>query len=59
VHYHSQGDFQIDESSIFEIGGAGKTNKQISGLKNAYLVQDNIEIGRANRIPLWSFGLLY
>jgi predicted AAA+ superfamily ATPase len=59
VHYHSHGDFQIDESSIFEIGGAGKTNKQISGLKNAYLVQDNIEIGRANRIPLWSFGLLY
>jgi hypothetical protein len=36
-----------------------KQNKQIQGISNAYVVQDNIEIGFANHIPLWLFGLMY
>ena len=43
----------------FEIGGPSKTNKQIQGVPNAYLVIDGIEGGSNNRIPLWMFGFLY
>lgn len=59
VHYHSQGDFLVDEKQVFEIGGASKTGKQIKGLDNAYLALDNIEVGYANSVPLWLFGFLY
>lgn len=59
VHYHDKGDFIVDDSIVFEIGGAGKTSKQISGIKRAYLALDNIEIGDKNIIPLWLSGFLY
>lgn len=52
------GDFMIDDTYVFEIGGASKTNAQIAGLPNALLALD-IEGGSNNRIPLWMFGLLY
>jgi len=41
------------------VGGKSKTQKQIEGLKNAYIVKDDIEYGYKNVIPLWSFGLNY
>jgi predicted AAA+ superfamily ATPase len=61
VHYHDKGDFMINDSIIVEIGGKGKTMKQISGQyhQNAYLVLDDIEIGSNKIIPLWLFGFLY
>ncbi|MFO7934087.1 MAG: AAA family ATPase, partial [Bacteroidales bacterium] len=59
VSYSEKGDFRVDEKYIFEVGGKGKTTKQISGLKHAYVVQDDIETGTAGKIPLWLFGLLY
>lgn len=59
IHYHDKGDFLINDSMIFEIGGAGKTMKQISGIPKAYLALDNIEIGDKKTIPLWLFGFLY
>lgn len=59
VNYHHQVDFRIDEVYAFEIGGKNKSSKQIQGLKNAYIVKDDIEIGYANVIPLWLFGFLY
>jgi uncharacterized protein len=52
------GDFMVDDSFVFEIGGASKTNDQIRGVLNAYLALD-IEGGNNNRIPLWLFGMLY
>jgi len=52
-------DFFIDEKYSFEIGGKGKSQKQIKDLNNAYLVKDDIEIGADNSIPLWLFGFLY
>ncbi len=52
------GDFMIDSSYVFEVGGATKTNEQIRGVPNAYLALD-IEGGNNNRIPLWLFGMLY
>jgi len=52
------GDFMVDDTYAFEIGGSAKTNEQIRGIPNAYLALD-IENGNANRIPLWLFGMLY
>lgn len=53
------GDFMVDDKYTFEVGGSGKTAKQITGVDNAYIAVDNIEYGSANRIPLWMFGILY
>jgi uncharacterized protein len=54
-----QGDFLVDETSLFEVGGSRKTFDQIADIPNCYLAIDDIEVGNGNRIPLWMFGLLY
>lgn len=59
VTYSEKTDFTVDGKYNFEIGGKDKGQGQISGLKNAFIVKDNIEIGHNNQIPLWMFGLLY
>ncbi|MBD0833221.1 ATP-binding protein [Aestuariibaculum sediminum] len=53
------GDFLIDKTYTFEIGGKNKTKKQIAGMENAYIVKDGIEIGFGNVIPVWLFGFMY
>ena len=53
------GDFMIDGIYTFEIGGQGKTSKQIQGVPNAFLAIDETEFGSGNRIPLWLFGFMY
>lgn len=52
------GDFLIEGSILFEVGGSNKTSDQISGIPNSYLALD-IPSGNGKRIPLWLFGLLY
>ncbi len=59
INYPKKADFIINNKYIFEIGGKNKTGKQIKNIENSYVVQDDIEIGFANKIPLWLFGLLY
>jgi predicted AAA+ superfamily ATPase len=58
VYRSDKGDFNINNLT-FEVGGKSKTQKQIEGLKNAYIVKDDIEYGYQNVIPLWAFGLNY
>ena len=53
------GDFLVDNRYTFEIGGSNKTNRQIREVENSFVVQDNIETGFGNVIPLWLFGFLY
>ena len=53
------GDFRIDGSLIFEVGGKNKTFDQIASLPDSYLAVDNIESSVGHRIPLYLFGLLY
>ena len=55
----AKGDFTVNGKYIFEVGGSGKNFSQIAGIPDSYLAVDNIEIGFANKIPLWMFGLLY
>jgi predicted AAA+ superfamily ATPase len=58
VYRSEKGDFNINNLT-FEVGGKNKNQKQIEGLKNAFIVKDNIEYGYKNVIPLWAFGLNY
>ncbi len=59
IYYVDRGDFLVDETVTFEIGGKNKSFDQIKELENAFVVSDDIEIGFDNRIPLWLFGFLY
>lgn len=59
IQYAKQGDLQVDENYVFEVGGKKKGFSQIADLPNSYVVADNIEIGYGNKIPLWLFGLIY
>jgi predicted AAA+ superfamily ATPase len=58
VYRSEKGDFNIGNLT-FEVGGKNKTQKQIEGLKNAFIVKDNIEYAYKNVVPLWAFGLNY
>ncbi len=59
VNTSPKGDFLIDNKYVFEVGGRNKKSTQITGVADSYLVQDDIEIGYKNSIPLWLFGFLY
>ncbi|MBA7577637.1 hypothetical protein ES708_19490 [subsurface metagenome] len=48
-------DFLVTDKYIFEVGGK---NKSLSG-KSVFIAADGIEVGWANKIPLWLFGFLY
>ncbi len=54
-----QGDFKVDGRYTFEIGGKGKTFRQIAGIKDSYVFSDDLEMPRGNKIPLWLLGFLY
>lgn len=53
------GDFLINNKYTVEIGGANKTKKQIIDTADSFIVQDQIETGYLNTVPLWLFGFLY
>ena len=66
VYRSAKADFNINDltfactlRSTREVGGKSKNQKQIEGLKNAYIVKDDIEYAYQNVIPLWAFGLNY
>ena len=54
-----KGDFLVDATYTFEVGGKNKSFKQIKDMENSYVAADDIEIGFKNKIPLWLFGFLY
>lgn len=53
------GDFMVDNTYTFEVGGRNKTKKQIKEIEKSFIVSDDMEIGTENKIPLWLFGFLY
>jgi uncharacterized protein len=59
VELSGKADFLIDGKYTFELGGKGKSGRQLSGLSDGYIVADDIEQGLRNKIPLWLFGFLY
>lgn len=54
-----QGDFRVDGKWTFEVGGEGKTFNQIADVPNSFILSDNIEMPRGNKLPLWLIGFLY
>ncbi len=58
VRSSDMSDFCINDKT-FELGGRRKGTKQISDIKNSYIVKDDIEFGFDNIIPQWAFGLTY
>lgn len=58
IFHARQGDYEV-LGKTFEIGGKNKTRRQISSLKDAFLVKDDIWIGSPGEIPLFYFGFLY
>lgn len=59
VHMPKQGDFFVDNTFTFEVGGKGKSKKQIAEIENAWVVKDDLEFPVGGQLPLWMFGLLY
>ena len=54
-----RGDFLVDGKWLFEVGGAGKGFNQIKNMPDSFVVNDDMEIGIGNKIPLWLFGFFY
>ena len=54
-----RGDFLVDDTYLFEVGGKKKSFKQISDIADSFVVSDDIQVGSGNRVPLWLFGFLY
>lgn len=60
LEFAQRGDFVVDESLVFEIGGRNKDFSQLKDEKRpAYLALDDIETAGERKIPLWLFGFLY
>lgn len=53
------GDFIVDGTYVFEVGGPTKAAQQIQGIPNSFIAADGIKTGGGNKIPLWLFGFLY
>ncbi len=54
-----RGDFLVNNSLTFEIGGKNKSFNQLKNMEDSFVASDEIERGFGNRIPLWLFGFLY
>jgi predicted AAA+ superfamily ATPase len=59
INTSKESDFLVNDTYTFEVGGKSKKTTQIKGIQNAFVVSDNIEVGFANKLPLWMFGMLY
>lgn len=53
------GDFMVDGRLTLEIGGPGKTNKQIQALPDAWTVKEGLEVAAGRSLPLWLLGMVY
>ncbi len=53
------GDFRVDGRWVFEVGGENKSFDQIAGMPDSYVLADDIEYPKGNKLPIWMVGLLY
>ncbi len=53
------GDFLVDDTLLFEVGGKKKNFHQVKSHNSAYIACDEIEQGIGAKIPLWLLGFLY
>lgn len=55
----TQGDFKVDGKWTFEVGGEKKSFAQIADIPDSFVLADDIEMPRGNKLPLWMVGFLY
>lgn len=55
----TKGDFLVNDTWTFEVGGKGKGARQIEGIPHAFVVRDEVEHASGHHLPLWMFGMLY
>ena len=58
VYYSEPGDFSVN-NVVFEVGGKNKTEEQIKGIPNSFILADEILMPTAKKIPLYLLGFLY
>lgn len=56
--YGKSGDFETNGITL-EVGGKNKGTNQIKGIKDSYILADDITVGFQNTIPMYLLGLLY
>lgn len=59
IYAAKEGDFNLDKTYLFEVGGRGKGFSQIADKPNSFVLADDIETGFGSKIPLWLLGFLY
>ncbi len=59
IYVSNKGDFYLEEKYVCEVGGKGKSFKQIKDLEHSFVIADDIELGFGKKIPLWLFGFMY
>ena len=55
----TQGDFKVDSTYTFEIGGRSKDFSQIAGVQDSYIFADDWDLPDGAKLPLWMLGFLY
>ena len=59
IRVATRGDFIVDDTYTFEVGGKGKGFGQVREAQDGYVVRDGREVGHGRVLPLWLFGFLY
>ena len=59
IEISDKGDFLIDKRYTFEVGGEGKSFKQVKDIEDSYLIIDTDSTENQYKIPLWLMGFLY
>ena len=54
-----RGDFKVDGEYTLEVGGPDKGFSQIAGVKDSYVLADDIESPSGRKIPLLMIGFIY
>jgi len=59
INSSDKGDFIVENTYTFEVGGKNKSFNQIKDMDNSFVVIDDDISANEKKIPLWLFGFLY
>lgn len=53
-----QGDFKVEGTYTFEVGGKEKAFSQIAGIQNSFVLSDDMETPVGRKLPIWIIGFV-
>ena len=53
-----QGDFKVEGTYTFEVGGKDKAFSQIAGIQNSFVLSDDMETPVGRKLPIWIIGFV-